>query len=85
MTEKLDGSSQEPSVSPGVGLLMALLGVGVLFKSSLEELPLRTLTGSVLVLAAGWLLLDRRKEKESSESGILRSAAGNPGGTRRDG
>mgnify|MGYP000689536598 CR=1 FL=1 len=64
MTEKLDGSSQEPTVSPGVGLLMALLGVGVLFNPSLEELPLRTLTGSVLVLAAGCLLLGRRKERE---------------------
>ncbi len=84
MTEKHDGSSQEPTVSPGVGLLMALLGVGVLFKPSLEELPLRTLTGSVLVLAAGWLLLGR-KEKDQSESGILRSGAGNPRETRRDG
>ncbi len=85
MTEKLDGSSQEPTVSPGVGLLMALLGVGVLLKPSLEELPLRTLTGSVLVLAAGCLLLGRRKEKESSESRILRSGAGNAGGIRQDG
>ncbi len=63
MTEKLNGSTQEPTVSPGVGLLMALLGVGVLFNSSLEELPLRLLTGSMLMLAAGCLLLGGKKKE----------------------
>ncbi len=57
----VEESLEEPSVPRGVGLLMALTGLGLLLNFSLKRLPLRCVLGSLFLIGGGRLLWSHRE------------------------